>query len=94
MFVWEIWILLIYCHVLSLAYSVLDNEINILIPQYGIVTYQVTDEVTYNKLAMISTEKRINMDTNILHYQNSMKKIVEFGVYMILRIDIMDMKQM
>lgn len=45
-----------YCQVVSLAFSELDSENNILRPGYGIVTYEVLNRKIYNKLAMISKD--------------------------------------
>jgi hypothetical protein len=42
-----------YCQAVSLAYSVLDPQANILRPGYGIVTYKINSRKVYCELAMI-----------------------------------------
>jgi len=46
-----------YCQVVSLAFSNYDANTHTLSPQYGIVRYEITDQVVFNKLAMIKDER-------------------------------------
>ena len=63
-----------YCQMVSLAYSILDTDKNILIPGYGIVTYEITNELVYNKLAMITEKSEtindISINKNNLDYED------------------------
>lgn len=71
-----------FCQVVSLAYSLLDKEKNILVPHYGIITYEITDECTFNNLAMIDNSK---IDVNGIKYtpltDDELKEIMLYGRY-------------
>ena len=71
-----------YCQVVSLAYSILDSDRNILSPHYGIITYEITDESTYNRLAMINNEKVDHHGRKYTPLNNTqLKEIIAKGTY-------------
>jgi hypothetical protein len=68
-----------YCQVVSLAYSVYNEEKEVLEPHYGIVTYEILDKIVYNKLAMIQPEVDSKGRSYIPLTKRELKNIVEKG---------------
>jgi hypothetical protein len=66
------------CQVVTLAFSELDEKAHVLRPDYGIITYEVVDDKTYNKIANPERE-----DENGIKYQplslKQLKEIVDGG---------------
>ena len=71
-----------YCQVVSLAFSDMDIENNILRPGYGIITYEIMNRKIYNKLAMVSKGKDLFGNLGNAEYKmtkNELQEVIEKG---------------